>query len=195
MVAVDVVARTCRLHDLERLQVVADRPDVVAEVRAPFVGYGHDAEVDDLEHLAGAGVEECDDAFDRPRVPVVGCVAAEVGDAAADAAPFFVRDPERSRGPRIDLDAIEVVDAPASERGLPVGVLLHADDGRERLAEQERGPHTRFDHPRPHLAVRDGDDHLERLEPRAGGHEQRLHLAVDGSARIVRQHDRLVGLV
>ena len=51
-----------------------------------------------------------------------------------------------------------------------------------------------FDRPRTHLAVGHRDDDLDRLEARAGRYQQRLDLAVDGRARFVREHDRLVGL-
>ena len=76
------------------------------------------------------------------------------------------------------------------------GCSLHADDRVQRLAEQQRRAHARRAtvHERT-SPCGDRDDDLDRLEPRAGRHEQRLDLAVDGRARLVREHDGLVGLV
>ena len=78
VVAVDVEARAVGLHDLQRLEVVAHRPDVGGEVRTPVGGHRHHAEVDHLEHLARALVEERDHALDRLRVAVVGRLLAQV---------------------------------------------------------------------------------------------------------------------
>ena len=52
-------------------------------------------------------------------------------------------DAERARRPRVDLHLVEVVDAAPAHGRLPVGVLLHPDDGVERLAEQQCRAHVR----------------------------------------------------
>ena len=119
------------------------------------------ASPDEANRLARTLVEERDDALDRLRVPVVGVLGAHVRDAAADAPTRFVLGAERSRRPRVDLHAVEVVDAASAERGLPLGVLLHPDDGHDRLAEEQRGAHARGHGPRAHLALGDRDDDVE----------------------------------
>ncbi len=193
VVPVDLEARAVGLHDLERLQVVAQRSDGVGQVVPAVLRHRHHAEVDDLEHRARAGVEEREDALDRLRVPVVGRLGAEVGDAAADAAAILVRRVERSRGPRVDLHLVEVFDAATPHRRLPVGILLDADDGGERLTEQERRAHARVHRPRRDLSRGDRHDRLDRLQaPRRD--EQGFDLTIDGRAGFVREHDRLVGL-
>src|SRR5439155_14358445 len=97
--------------------------------------------------------EERDDALDRLRVAVVGGLGAQVGDAAADASSLFLFHTEGTRRPWVDLHEVEVLDAAAAQRGLPFGVLLHAHDGRQRLAEEQRRPHPRPDTPRTHLSL------------------------------------------
>ena len=51
------------------------------------------------------------------------------------------------------------------------------------------------DRPRPDLARGHRDDDLDRLESGVGGIEERLDLAVDRSAGVVREHRGLVRLV
>ena len=190
--AVDLEARSVGLHDLERLEVVAHRPDRVGQVVTAVLGHGHDAEVDDLEHLAGPGVEEHEDALDRLRVTVVGRLGAEVRDAAADAAPVLVRGVERPCGPRVDLHLVEVLDAAPAHRRLPVGIRLHAEDGGERLAEQQRRAHAVVHRPRTNIARGDRHDDFDRLES-ARRYEECLDLAIDGRAGRVPEDDVLVG--
>ena len=180
VVAVDDEARALRLHDLQRFEVGAHRPDVGGQVRPRVGGHGDDAEVDDLEHLARALVEERDHTFDRLGVAVVGVLVPQVRDAPGDPTPGLVLGTERARGPGVDLHEVEVLDAPAAQRGLPVRVLLHADDGHHRLAEEQRGAHVGVHRPREDRALGDGHHDLDGLEP-ARRHEERLDRAATGA--------------
>ena len=106
--------------------------------------------------------------------------------------PSSCGDAERSRRPRVDLHAVEVVDAAAPQRGLPVGVLLHPDDGRattRRTAAPGACPSCTV-HERISPFVTETTTSI--ASSRARRHEQRLDLAVDGRARFVREHDGLV---
>ena len=180
VVAVDHVTRAVGLGDLERPDVGTRGTDVVGEVRPSLGRQRHHAEVDHLQHLAGAVVEEREQPFDRARVAVVGIGLAQVRDAAADPAPLLVRDAERARGPRVDLHDRVLGDAAPPQRGPPVGVLGHAEDRLERLAEEQRGPHPVVYVPGAHVAARDRHHDLDRLETTAGRHEEHLQLAVHG---------------
>ena len=140
-VALDGEARSLGLADLERLQVCAQRSDVVGEVARVLGRQWHHAGVDDLEHLAPRHVDEGEKPFDRAGIAVVSRRLAEERDAPADAPALLERQAEVARGPRVDLDEVEVGDAALLESGDVVGVCLQAEDGVERLLEQQPGPH------------------------------------------------------
>ena len=193
-VALDGEARSLALADLERLQVCAQRSDVVGEVARVLGRQWHHAGVDDLEHLAPRHVDEREQPFDRARVAVVGRRLAEERDAPADAPALLERQAEVARGPRVDLDEVEVGDAALLERGDVVGVCLQAEDGVERLLEQQPGPHPGHLRPRPHLARRDRHDRLDQLGDWSRDDRQ-AHLAVDRVALGEREQHLLRRLV
>ena len=117
-VAVDREADAVGLGDLERAQVVAERAVVLGVVAAGSGGEGDDAVVDELEHLAAGHVDDGEEPLDRPGVAVVARVLAVEEDAADDAAALLGRDAEAAGRPRVDLDLLEVGDAPRGQRRL-----------------------------------------------------------------------------
>ena len=125
-VALDREARALGLGDLERLEVGAQRPVVLGVVAARVGREGDDAEVDHLEHLAPAHVDEGQQALERAGVAVVVGRLAQVGQALGDPAALLVVEAERARRPGVDLDQRAVDDAPAVEGGVPLGVLVRA---------------------------------------------------------------------
>ncbi len=136
----DGEARPFRLDDLERLETGTGRLVVLGVVAAPLRGEGDDAVVDDLEHLAAGTVDGGDDSLDRAGVPVVRRCLPVVGEAPGDPAALLDGPPEVARRPGVDLDLIEVGDAPAPHGLLPIGVLAEGDDRAQRVVEQEGGP-------------------------------------------------------
>ena len=112
---------------------------VLGVVARPVRRQRRDAVVDHLDHLVAAHVEVHDQAFDRPRVAVVGRVVAQERDAARDAPPVFAVVAEHAGRPRVDLHVVEVGDPALGERGDVLGVLL----GREDRARSPRSSAAR----------------------------------------------------
>ena len=190
-VAVDREARPLGLGDLERLEVVAHRTDVVAQVAAALGRQWHDAVVDDLQDLSPSVVDERDEPFDWPGVAVVGVGLPVVREAAADAASLFVREPEVPGRPRVDLGPGQIGDAAAGEGRLPLGVLVQRHDRVEALPVQQGRAHARHLAPRRDGAAADVDDGLHHVGRRSG-HDHDANPPVDRVAG-GEPRDRVLG--
>ena len=167
-VALEREAHAVGLHDLQRSQVVPQRAVVLRVVAAGLDGQGRGGEVEHLQHLTAGHVDECLQPLDRPGVAVRAGLLPVEADAAHDPPPVLGGDPEAARRPGIDLDPVEVGEAPRGERSLEPLVLVEGDDGVERLVETEGRTHVVVLHPGEDLARVDRDDGLDQgaLGPR-----------------------------
>ena len=144
---VHLEARPFRLGDLQRLEVAAQGPVVLGVVAARLGRERHDAEVDDLEHLAPSHVDVGHQALERAGVPVVLLGFAQEGQAARDATVLLVGQPEGAGRPRVDLHEGAVDDATAVEGRVPLVVAVQRGEHHDRLLDLERGPHAAGDLP------------------------------------------------
>src|SRR5262249_59216107 len=86
LVAVDDVARSLRLHDLDRLQIGSPALLEAGRVVAVEQWYRKDAGIVDPDHLAPVDVDDRRQALDRMGVLVVVRVRAEEHETLHDAA-------------------------------------------------------------------------------------------------------------
>ncbi len=186
-VAVEGEAGTVRLDDLQREEPGPQRLVVLGEVAASFRRERHDAEVVDLEHDAPGGVHRGQHALHRAGVAVVGRLLAVVREAPGDPPAVLHRVPVVSGGPRVDLDLLEVGDAPAAHGLLPFRTLAKGQDGPVGVVEQQRraDPVTRC--PLHDLPGGQGDHHLHHRGVRSGQDDQ-ADPPVDRVPRLVGRH-------
>ncbi len=162
-VALHLEARALGLRDLERLQVGPRRSVVLGVVAAGLGWERHDAQVEHLEYLAPAHVDEGQQPLERPRVAVVLLRLAQVGEAARDAAALLVAQPEGAGGPGVDLDLGAVDDAASVERRVPLGVVVQGGEHHDRLLDLQCRSHVAHDLPAVHRAPGHRDDHLRHV--------------------------------
>ncbi len=164
---------------------------VVARV---LLGQADRAVVDHLDHFVATQVEVHDETLDRARVAVVLRRLAHERDATCDPPVGLGRVPERTRGPRVDLDPAHVGDATTGECRDVLGVLEGREHRVHGLGEPQRRPHALDLAPLADLAGSHRDDGLQHQQLGAG-HHQRAQLAIHRIAGLPLGEHVLVGLV
>ena len=156
---VELEARALRLDDLDRSEIVAERTDVVravvpvlgARAARPVVVDPHDAH--------RVQIDECHEALDRPRVPVVGRPVAVPGEAFGHA-PLGVGRAEVAGRPDVDHHGVDVGDPSQRKRIHERRVGLDHRLGLDRLVGMDRRMHAVHLASHLDLAGGEGDDHL-----------------------------------
>ena len=166
-VALHLEARALRLGDLQRFEVAPERPVVLGVVAARLGRERHDAEVDDLEHLATPHVDVGHETLEGAGVAVVLLRLAQIGQAARDATVLLVGQAERAGRPGIDLHEGAVDDAAPVEGRIPLVALVQRGEHHDRLLDLERRPHATHDLPVVDGPPRHRDDRLGHVGRRA----------------------------
>src|SRR5690606_15015994 len=128
--------------NLEGLQAGAQGLVGIGVVAGVGLRNGRRLLVDEADDAPFGEVDHGDEALDGAGVAVGGGLLADVGDAAQDAAPFFVRLREVAGGPGVDLHLRDIVDAATADGGLPIRIVARDLAGLDELLVRRVGLHA-----------------------------------------------------
>ena len=185
-------ARAVRLRDLEGGDVVAQRC-AGRDVEVAALGRDrHDAVVVDAQHLEPVEIDEGDHSVDRMGPFVVAGMRLDEDDAATQPPAVVVGLAEVPGGPGVDLERVEVGDAPACHRRPEVGIEQYERLGLHQLRDD--GHRLDVGPPRPgdDLVRSERDERLDRAF-RVAVEDHRLGLTARRRAAAIPGEDGVLG--